>query len=343
MPFPAQRMRRLRINRLLQNRLSETDLSARRLIMPFFVRPGRSQRVAIPSMPGQYQRSIDTLVDDVRRLERQGLESILLFGLPERKDDQGSEAWAARGIVQQAVRALKQACPDILIITDLCFCEYTTHGHCGVLKRSATNRRSGSSSKPAEVDNDATLRLIAKTAVAQAQAGADVVAPSGMMDGMVRTIRRALDDAGFESLPILSYAAKFASSFYGPFREAAGSTPAFGDRRGYQMNPANADEALREVALDIEEGADLVMVKPALAYLDLIRRIKDAFRVPVVAYNVSGEYSMVKAAVERGWLEELKIVRELLTGMRRAGADWIISYHTDQWLRAVPPTRRGER
>jgi porphobilinogen synthase len=321
MSFPAQRLRRLRLNPKVRDRIEETELSARRLIMPFFVCPGTEIRRPIPSMPGQFQRSIDSLLADAKKLHAKGLRSVLLFGIPSRKDAVGSEAYAAAGIIQTAVRRLKKALPDLLIITDLCFCEYTAHGHCGILKKG-------------EVDNDATLALIAKTAVAQARAGSDIIAPSGMMDGMVRTIRQALDRAGFKHTLILSYAAKFSSAFYGPFRDAAGSTPQFGDRRGYQMNPANVQEALREVALDVQEGADLVMVKPALAYMDIIRRVRDEVRIPVVAYNVSGEYSMVKAAADKGWIDGPRVAKEILLGIRRAGADWIISYHTEELLEA---------
>jgi len=297
--------------------MQETELAPRRLIMPLFVRPGSGRRVPIASMPGQFQNSIDVLLRDVGTLERRGISAVLLFGIPARKDAAGSQAYAPNGIVQKAIRALKKAAPGILVAADLCFCEYTTHGHCGIVKNG-------------DVDNDSTLALIAKTAVAQARAGADIIAPSGMMDGMVKTIRRALDRSGFSKTLIMSYAAKFASAFYGPFRDAAESSPQFGDRHSYQMNPANAEEALREVALDIEEGADIVMVKPALAYLDIIRRVKDRFHVPVAAYNVSGEYAMVKAAAQKGWVNEKAIVREILTGIRRAGADLIITYHAKE-------------
>jgi porphobilinogen synthase len=315
MSFPNARMRRLRVNPLVRRRLQETELSRFRLITPLFVRPGRGLRREVASMPGVYPLFVDVLLKEVQALRRRDIHAVLLFGIPGRKDPLGRDAYAANGIVQQAVRALKKTFPDLLVITDLCFCEYTSHGHCGVMKKGA-------------LDNDATLTLIAKTAVAQARAGADIIAPSGMIDGMVKTIRRALDRAGFQNTLIMSYAAKYASAFYGPFRDAAGSTPSYGDRRSYQMNPANSDEALREVALDIEEGADIVMVKPALAYLDMIRRVKERFRVPVAAYNVSGEYAMVKAAAARGWLDEKRVVEEILTGIRRAGADWIITYHT---------------
>jgi porphobilinogen synthase len=314
MAFPSTRMRRLRINPLIRERLDETEISPRRLIAPFFVRPGKSERRPIGSMPGQYQLSIDEVLKEAKRLEHRGVAAVLLFGLPPKKDARGSHAYAASGIVQQAVRALKKNFPKLLVVTDLCFCEYTDHGHCGILKKG-------------ELDNDETLKIIAKTAVAQARAGADIIAPSGMIDGMVKTIRKALDRAGFQNKLIMSYAAKYASAFYGPFREAAESTPQFGDRKGYQMNPANAEEALREVGLDIQEGADIVMVKPALAYLDIIRRVKETYHVPVAAYNVSGEYSMVKAAAQNGWLDEQRTVNEILLAIRRAGADWIITYH----------------
>ncbi|HVO33711.1 MAG TPA: porphobilinogen synthase [Elusimicrobiota bacterium] len=327
MAFPATRMRRLRINPLVRSRLQETDISPERLIAPFFVRSGKGVRRPIGSMPGQFQWSIDYLVDEVGRLHRKGLRSVLLFGLPDRKNERGSQAWASAGIVQRAVRRLKSEFPGLLVITDLCFCEYTSHGHCGIVRRSSAGAR-----RRWELDNDATLASIAKTAVAQARAGADVIAPSGMIDGMVGTIRRALDRRGFEHVLIMSYAAKFASAFYGPFREAAGSAPQFGTRHSYQMNPANADEALREVGLDIEEGADIVMVKPALCYLDIIRRVKEIYRVPVAAYNVSGEYAMVKAAGRLGWIDEAQTAREILIGIRRAGADLIITYHAAAML-----------
>ena len=264
MPFPSTRLRRLRSSPLIRSKVQETELSARRLIAPLFVRPGKGVRQPIASMPGQYQLSLDTLMQEVKLLKHRGVTSVLLFGIPAKKDAVGSQAYAANGIVQQAIRTLKKATPDVMVIADLCFCEYTSHGHCGILKKG-------------DVDNDATLALIAKTAVAQARAGADIIAPSGMIDGMVRTIRTALDKNGFKNTLIMSYAAKYASAFYGPFREAAESAPKFGNRHTYQMNPANAEEALREVALDIEEGADMVMVKPALAYLDIIRRIKENF------------------------------------------------------------------
>lgn len=314
MAYPSTRLRRLRLNPLVRRSLQEFDLAPRRLIAPLFVLPGRRRRTPIASMPGHSQISIDLMLEEAKRLESLGVGAILLFGIPERKDAQGAEAWSPNGIIQKAVRALRKSNGQLLIITDLCFCEYTSHGHCGVLK----NR---------ELDNDATLKNIAKTAVAQARAGADIIAPSGMADGMVRTIRGALDHAGFKDRLIMSYAAKYASAFYGPFRDAAGSTPQFGHRRSYQMNPANAEEALREVQLDLEEGADIVMVKPALAYLDIIRRVKEISHAPVAAYNVSGEFAMVKAAAANGWIDGAQVAREILLSIRRAGADLIISYH----------------
>jgi porphobilinogen synthase len=304
----------LRTNALVRARIQETELSARRLMAPLFVRTGRNLREPIASMPGQYQMSIDVLVKEVQALKKRGVASILLFGIPAKKNPLGSEAYAPNGIIQQAIRALKKATPEAFIAADLCFCEYTSHGHCGIIKNG-------------DVDNDETLKLIAKTAVAQAQAGADIIAPSGMMDGMVKTIRVTLDKNGFKNTLIMSYAAKYASAFYGPFREAVESAPKFGDRHSYQMNPANAEEALREVAEDIEEGADIIMVKPALAYLDIIRRVKDKFHVPVAAYNVSGEYAMVKAAGQNGWIDEERVTREILMAIRRAGADLILTYH----------------
>lgn len=330
MTFPATRLRRLRINPLIRSRLRETDLPLHRLVAPLFVRPGTRVRNPIPSMPGQYQYSIDSLILEAKQLYRSGIHSVLLFGIPPKKDVQGSQAYAKQGIIQKAVQALKKTIPDLFIVTDLCFCEYTSHGHCGIVRQRA-------SSRTGELDNDATLDIIAKTAVSQAQAGADMIAPSGMIDGMVKIIRHALDCQGFQNTPILSYAAKYASAFYGPFRDAADSAPQFGNRHGYQMNPANAEEALREVALDIEEGADIVMVKPALAYLDIIRRIKETFHIPLAVYNVSGEYALVKAAAQKGWVDENQVVREILLGIRRAGADLIITYHAKEFAQTKDP------
>jgi porphobilinogen synthase len=325
--YPLHRPRRLRGHPRLRELVCETQLSAQDLIYPLFVYHGKDLRREIPSMPGQFQLSLDRLGAVVAETSGLGIPGILLFGIPEHKDARGSAAERDDGIVQEAIRVARQAAPGLLVITDLCFCEYTDHGHCGPLTDAGGR---------VDVDNDATLPLLAQQAVSHARAGADMIAPSGMMDGMVQAIRRALDGAGFVHVPILSYAAKFASGYYGPFREAAESAPSFGDRRGYQMDPANSDEALREVALDLAEGADIIMVKPALAYLDIIRRVKDSFGVPTAAYNVSGEYAMVKAAAARGWIDERRIVLETLTSIKRAGADMILTYHAPdvaRWLR----------
>ncbi len=325
--FPVVRPRRLRRQPMLRDLVRETDLSVRNLILPLFVRHGRGVRKEIPSMPGNYQVSVDRLVDEVGAAVDGGLRAFILFGIPETKDAVGSAAVDEDGIVPRALRALRGAFPDVLLITDECFCEYTDHGHCGVLSEQGGRT---------DVDNDATLPLLARQCVAHARAGADLVAPSGMLDGMVGAIRRGLDEAGYEWLPIMSYSAKYASGFYGPFRDAAESPPQFGDRRGYQMDPANGDEALREVALDLAEGADIVMVKPALAYMDIIRRVKDRFGVPVAAYNVSGEFAMVKAAAQKGWIDERQVALEILTGIRRAGADMILTYFARdaaRWLK----------
>jgi porphobilinogen synthase len=310
-------MRRLRSSERMRALVRETSLSVEHLVMPLFVRPGEGVRRPIEAMPGNFQLSVDELVKDVASLDALGVPAVLLFGIPETKDETGSSGVADDGIVQRAVRAIKDAVPDMLVITDVCLCEYASHGHCGVI----VERRGRK-----VVDNDRTLEVLARMALSHARAGADMVAPSDMMDGRVRVIRGTLDEEGFEDVPIMSYAAKHASSFYGPFREAAESPPRFGDRRGYQMDPANAREALAEVALDVEEGADIVMVKPALAYLDVIRRVRERFDVPVAAYNVSGEFSAIKAAAERGWLDERSAVLEVLTGIRRAGADIVITY-----------------
>ena len=311
--FPFTRMRRLCRNEKLRGLVRETSLSVRDLIYPLFVCPGSKIRQEIPSMPGNYQLSIDHLVEECREVRDLGIQGVLLFGIPEHKDETGSEACSDEGIVQRAVRALKKDVPDLLTITDVCFCEYTSHGHCGVIKDGT-------------VDNDATLELLARQALSHARAGADMIAPSDMMDGRVGRIRKALDNEGFQDLPIMSYAAKYASAFYGPFRDAAGSAPQFGDRRGYQMDPANVEEALREVELDIAEGADIVMVKPALAYLDVIYRVKSAFSVPLAAYNVSGEFACITAAGEKGWVDEQRIMVEVLLSIKRAGADIILTY-----------------
>ncbi|MBW2346229.1 MAG: porphobilinogen synthase [Deltaproteobacteria bacterium] len=307
------RPRRLRRSPGLRAMVRETHVQPTDFIAPLFVKPGKGIRDPIGAMPGQYQFSVDTLVQEARELRDLGVPSVIIFGLPDRKDPVGSRSWADDGVVQQAVSALKEALPDLVVITDVCLCEYTDHGHCGVIRNG-------------EVDNDATLELLARQAVSHAGAGADLVAPSDMMDGRVAAIREALDDSGYENTGILSYAAKYASAFYGPFREAAESAPQFGDRRGYQMDPANALEALREVELDLEEGADMVMVKPALAYLDVIRQVRDYCTVPLAAYNVSGEYAMVKAAAQNGWVDGDLVMMETLTAVKRAGADLILTY-----------------
>ncbi len=339
MRFPIYRPRRLRQNAKLRALIRETELSVSDLVMPLFVREGTRLRKPISSMPGQFQLSVDELVKEAGRTAKLGVPAVILFGIPDKKDEKASGAHAPNGIVPKAVRALKKALPELIVICDVCLCEYMSHGHCGVVRTepSAVGGRARPPGAPKTyvVDNDATLRLLAKSAQAYAEAGADIVAPSDMMDGRVAAIRAALDEIGFSSTPIMSYAAKFASSYYGPFREAAESLPQFGDRRTYQMDYANADEALREVALDIEEGADIVMVKPALGYQDLIWRVKEKFRYPVACYNVSGEYAMVKAAAQNGWLDEKQVVLEMLTGFRRSGADIILTYWAQQaaqWL-----------
>jgi len=324
--FPEFRPRRLRQSAALRRLVSETRLHPSQLVLPLFVRRGRKLRRPIGAMPGVYQLSPDELVREASRAFAAGVPAVLLFGIPDRKDARASGAYANNGIVQQAVRRLKQELPELLVITDVCLCEYMTHGHCGLVHPSA---------RGAKILNDPTLKLLARAAASHAEAGADIVAPSDMMDGRVRAIRAELDRCGFSDTPILSYAAKFASAFYGPFREAAESAPQFGDRRSYQMDAANANEALREVALDIAEGADMVMVKPALAYLDILHRVKMEFGYPTAAYAVSGEYSMVKAAAAKGWIDERAVTLESLLAMRRAGADILITYAaTDvaKWL-----------
>jgi porphobilinogen synthase len=323
MAFPQTRMRRLRRTGALRGLVRETRLSAADLVLPLFVTHGTDRREPIAAMPGVDRLSIEHAVAEAGAAAALGVPAVLLFGIPASKDAEGSGAWDDEGVVQLATRAIKEAHPDLLVVADLCLCEYTDHGHCGVLGPGG------------EVENDATFELLARTAVSQARAGADLIAPSDMMDGRVGAIRTALDEEGFESTPIVAYSAKFASAFYGPFREAAGSTPSFGDRRSYQLDPANADEALREVRLDVEEGADMVMVKPALPYLDVIRRVKDETRMPVAAYHVSGEFSMIRAAAEAGYIDERAAVLETLTSIRRAGADVIITYHAKdaaRWL-----------
>ncbi|HKM52356.1 MAG TPA: porphobilinogen synthase [Isosphaeraceae bacterium] len=325
--YPLHRPRRLRNHPRLRDLVRESNLVASDLIYPLFVHHGTNLRREIPSMPGQYQLSIDRLGETVAEVAEFGIPGIILFGIPEHKDALGSAALGDDGIVQEATRIARKIAPDLLVITDLCYCEYTDHGHCGPLCETGGRL---------DVDNDATLPLLARQAVSHARAGAGMVAPSGMIDGMVQAIRNGLDQAGFTQIPIMSYAAKFASGYYGPFREAADSAPSSGDRRGYQMDPANGDEAIREVALDLAEGADIVMVKPAMAYLDIARRIKETFGVPLAAYNVSGEYAMVKAAAARGWIDERRIVLETLTGFKRAGVDMILTYHAmdvARWLK----------
>ena len=320
--FPISRPRRLRAGENLRRLTRETTISADDLIYPMFVVHGHDVAIEISSMPGCYQYSVDRLIKSAKELVALGIPGTILFGIPEFKDAVGSEAYADDGIIQQAVKALKDAVPELLVITDVCLCEYTDHGHCGVIQ-------------DGEVMNDRTLELLAKESLSHARAGADVIAPSDMMDGRVGTIRSALDENGYEGIPIMAYSAKYASAFYGPFREAAESTPQFGDRRSYQMDPPNAEEALREVALDIEEGADIVMVKPALSYLDIIRRVKERFEMPVAAYNVSGEYAMIKAAAQQGWIDEERVALEVLTSIKRAGADMILTYFAKsvvEWL-----------
>ncbi len=313
MGFPATRMRRFRRNEPLRRMVRETRLSVDDLIQPLFVVPGERVERPVPSMPGVCQLSVDRAVEECREIRALGIPAVILFGIPERKDAAGSEAYSENGIVARALRAIRESVPDLVLVTDVCFCEYTDHGHCGIVR-------------DGDVDNDATLEILVAQALVHARAGADIVAPSDMMDGRVGAIRRGLDEAGFGHVAIMSYAAKFASAFYGPFREAAEAAPKFGNRKSYQMDPLNAREALREVALDVEEGADIVMVKPALPYLDIIWRVRQEFALPVAAYNVSGEYSMLKAAAERGWLDGEAVMLEALTSIKRAGADLILTY-----------------
>jgi porphobilinogen synthase len=323
MQFPEYRPRRLRANESIRAMVRENALSPSDLIYPLFVKPGEGLRDEVSSMPGVFQLALDQLAAEIDELKSLGILSVILFGLPESKDEAGSGAYAEEGIVQEAIRAIKAHDPDYYVITDVCMCEYTSHGHCGALDEDGC------------VINDVTLELLAQTAVSHAEAGADMVAPSDMMDGRVAAIRAALDAEGFTDIPIMAYAAKYSSAYYGPFRDAADSAPSFGDRRAYQMDPANSDEAMREVALDIDEGADIVMVKPALAYMDIIRRVKDEFGYPTAAYNVSGEYALVKAGAEKGWVDEKRVVMETLVGFKRAGADLILTYHAKdaaRWL-----------
>jgi porphobilinogen synthase len=324
MSFPIHRPRRIRRTEALRGMVRETRLSTAGFVYPMFVCPGTKVRKEVSSMPGVYQQSVDQIVEECREVESLGIPAIILFGLPESKDARGSSSLAKTGVVQQAVEAIKKAKLNLLVITDVCLCEYTDHGHCGVVEHG-------------EIQNDPTLEILAQQALSHARAGADIVAPSDMMDGRVGAIRTLLDGHKFESIPILAYAAKYCSGFYGPFREAADSAPKSGDRRSYQMDPANAREALKEVSLDLEEGADIVMVKPALPYLDIIRAVRERFDVPVGAYNVSGEYAMVKAAAQKGWIEEKRVVLEILTGIQRAGADIILTYHAKdaaRWLKS---------
>jgi porphobilinogen synthase len=324
MSFPVHRPRRLRKTELLRSLVRETRLSAASFVYPLFVCPGSNVRTEVNSMPGVFQQSADQIVEDCREVESLGIPSVILFGLPESKDPRGASSLNQSGVVQRAIEAIRKAKLNLAVITDVCLCEYTDHGHCGVIK-------------DGEVANDATLEILAEQSLSHARAGADIVAPSDMMDGRVAVIRKKLDENGFEDLPILAYAAKYCSGFYGPFREAADSTPQFGDRRSYQMDPANVREALKEVALDLEEGADMVMIKPALPYLDVIARVRQEFRVPVGGYNVSGEYAMVKAAAQKGWLDEKRVTIEILTGIQRAGADIILTYHAKDAARWLKP------
>src|SRR5215213_995712 len=326
MPFPIQRLRRTRRTAALRGWVRETRLSPSDLVYPIFVTVGENVRNPVTSMPGVFQLSINHAVAEAQRAHSLGVPAVLLFGIPDQKDEAASGAYDPEGIVQLATRAIKDAAPELIVITDVCLCEYTSHGHCGVVEKGT-----------GEILNDVSLELLARTASSHAEAGADVVAPSDMMDGRVAALRSELDNEGFQNTPILAYAAKYTSAFYGPFREAAESAPAFGDRRSYQMDPANAREALLEVELDVEEGADIVMVKPALPYLDVVRRVREATNLPVAAYSVSGEYAMIKAAAQNGWLDEKSSVLEALTGVRRAGADIIVTYHAPdvaRWLSA---------
>jgi porphobilinogen synthase len=322
MGFPENRPRRMRRNETLRRMVRETKLSVDDLIYPMFAVVGKGIRREISSMPGVFHYSVENLVKEAREVAALGIPSVLLFGIPGKKDPLGKDAYSDKGIIQTAVRAIKDAVPDLMVVTDVCFCEYTDHGHCGILKGN-------------DVDNDATLEILARSALSHAKAGADIVAPSDMMDGRVGAIRKGLDTGGYSQIPIMSYAAKYAGGFYGPFREAAESVPSFGDRRSYQMDSANAREAMREVALDVQEGADIVMVKPALAYLDIIHRVRQAFDLPVAAYNVSGEYSMVKAAAKLGWIDGDLVTMEILLSIKRAGADMIITYAAKEAARAL--------
>ena len=320
--FPEYRPRRIRRTESLRAMVRETDIALSHLIYPLFVVPGKAVKQPIGAMPGCYHLSVDKLIEEAKEIRDLGIPGIILFGIPEKKDARGSEAWARNGIVQKAVSALKKKVPGLLVITDVCLCEYTSHGHCGLIAKQ-------------EVENDPTLELLAKTALSHARAGADMVAPSDMMDGRVGAIRDALDEHDFDHIPIMSYAVKYASAFYGPFREAADSAPQFGDRRSYQMDPANAREALREATLDMQEGADILMVKPALPYLDIIHLLRQEFPLPIAAYQVSGEYSMIKAAGEKGWIDAQRVMKESLLSIRRAGADVILTYFAKEIAKSV--------
>ena len=322
MVFPEYRPRRMRRNETLRGMIRETTLSAEQLIYPLFIVPGKKVRNEVSSMPGVHQISVDQLAREAKELQSVGVNSVILFGIPEKKDGVGSGAHDKNGIVQRAIKELKNKSPELLVITDVCLCEYTDHGHCGFLVNN-------------EVDNDTTLEILAKTALSHARAGADIVAPSDMMDGRVAEIRATLDENNFEMTPIMSYAVKYASAFYGPFRDAADSTPQFGDRQGYQMDPANSREALREATLDVDEGADMLMVKPALAYLDIISKLRDEFDLPLAAYHVSGEYAMIKAAAANGWIDGERVMQETLLSIRRAGADVIITYFAKEMARLL--------
>jgi porphobilinogen synthase len=322
MSFPETRPRRLRRTPALRRMVRETTLSPDNFIYPLFVCPGKGVRREVPSLPGQFHFSVDEVVREAEQVAKLDIPSVILFGLPEKKDDAGSEAWHPEGVVQRALKAIKKAVPELVLAVDACFCEYTTHGHCGVVVEG-------------NIDNDATLDNLGRAALSYARAGADLVAPSGMMDGFVGFLRESLDEESFDQVGLLAYSAKFASGYYGPFRTAVDSTPAFGDRAGYQMDPANVREAMRELALDVEEGADIVMVKPALAYLDVIAEARGEFDVPIAAYNVSGEYAMLKAAAEKGWIDYDRVMMETLTSIRRAGADLILTYHAKEAARLL--------
>jgi len=323
MTFPIQRMRRLRTSENMRRLIRETQLDVKDFIYPLFVTYGQDRKNMIQSMPGIYQLSVDNLIKEIKEIDRLGIPAVLLFGIPESKDSQASGAYDPNGVVQQAIRAIKDTCPDLLVITDVCLCEYMDHGHCGIVDRDGT------------INNDASLELLAREALSHAEAGADIIAPSDMMDGRIGFIRKALDEEAFSHIPIMSYAAKYSSAFYGPFREAAESAPKFGNRKTYQMDPANVREALREVELDIAEGADIVMVKPALAYLDVLKAVRDKFGYPTAAYNVSGEYAMVKAAAALGWIDEAAVMSEILLSIKRAGADMIITYAAPDMARLL--------